>query len=238
MGPQAGVDLASKIIANTIATRDQDHIPLFVYGDPSIPDRTQFLFGSTSENPAIHMEEGVKKLYSLGARIVGVACNTAHSPAIFDVFKERLRASCPDLQLLHLIEQTVLGIQTDFPDVQKVGVLGTEGTLRFQLYDQMLIAAGLTPIQPTTQNALTHAIFHPSSGIKACSSPVSEEAKGQVTRAIEVVISKGAQAVILGCTELPIAIPQPSYQGVKLIDPAVYLARALIRAAAPDRLLP
>ncbi len=238
MGPQAGIDLASKLVAHTRATKDQDHIPSFLYGDPSIPDRTQFLFGHTTVNPAHHMVEGVQKLYALGVKVVGVACNTAHSPGIFDEFKSQLRSRCPDLTIIHLIEETVAGIQSQYPHIKNVGVLGTEGTLRFKLYDNLLVKAGLNPIQPRHQDALTPAIFDPKTGIKACSSPVHGAAVQGLVDAIEDVVAQGAEVVILGCTELPLAVPSPTHNLIPLLDPAVFLARALIQAAAPDRLLP
>ena len=80
MGPQAGVDLATKVISQTRAEKDQDHIPLMLIGDPHVPDRTAFLFGRTDINPAHAMAKSVNMLIASGAQCVGIACNTAHSP--------------------------------------------------------------------------------------------------------------------------------------------------------------
>ena len=48
----------------------------------------------------------------------------------------------------------------------------------------------------------------------------------------------GAEAVVLGCTELPVAFPEGEYDGLPLIDPTWVLARALIREVAPGQLQP
>ena len=238
MGPQAGVDLASKIIANTIARRDQDHIPTLLFSDSGIPDRTDYLFGRTHVNPALMMARAVKCMAAAGARFVGIACNTAHSPPIFETFLREVEAECPEVKLLHLIEETVSAIQDHFPRVRRVGILSTTGTYKFRLYDDSLISKGLYPLRPKNIENLGEAIYNPDLGIKACSTPVTVQAREWVGQAVESVIEQGAEAVILGCTELTLALPSAHHLGIPLIDPSTFLARALIRAAAPDRLAP
>jgi len=78
-------------------------------------------------------------------------------------------------------------------------------------------------------------IYHPSWGIKA-RSPVTEKARNQAVEALRILLDLGAEAVILGCTELPLAVPEREWEGVPLVDPMVALARAMIREAAPSKL--
>ena len=238
MGPQAGVDLATNVISQTRAEKDQDHIPLMLIGDPHVPDRTAFLFGRTDINPAHAMAKSVNMLIASGAQCVGIACNTAHSPPIFDVFERSVKAAHPGANLLHLIQETVRGIQAQFPYAGKIGILATEGSYKFNLYDAPLSKAGFAPLRPKNTQLLTDAIFDPKLGIKACSAPPTAEARSWIISSIENLIEQGAEAIILGCTELPLAVPESSHRGVPLIDPGMMLARALIRACAPDRLLP
>ncbi|NQV73642.1 aspartate/glutamate racemase family protein [bacterium] len=238
MGPQAGVDLASKIISQTRAEKDQDHIPLLLVGDPLVPDRTAFLFGRTDINPALAMAKSVKMLIASGAKCIGIACNTAHSPPIFDVFERSVKEAYPDANVLHLIQETVRGIQAQFPLAGKIGILATQGSYEFRLYDNPLSEAGFSPLRPTNTELLTDAIFNPKVGIKACSAPPTSEARSWIISCIDNLIDQGAEAIILGCTELPLAVPESSHRGVSLIDPGLMLARALIEACAPDRLLP
>lgn len=238
MGPQAGIDLASKIVANTLATCDQDHIPTLLFGDPLIPDRTEFLFGRSNVNPADSMIQAVKNMAAAGANVIGVACNTAHSPPIFDVFRREIEQAYPLVTLFHLIDETMLGILTHYPDVKRVGILSTTATYQFRLYDDALVRYNLEPIRPQNIESLGKAIFDPLLGIKACSSPVTDEARQWVEDSVDSAVRGGAEAVILGCTELPLALSAATRAGVPLIDPSTFLARALIRAVAPDRLTP
>ena len=238
MGPQAGIDLATKIVSETDASIDQDHIPVILYGHPGIPDRTAFLFGKTSLNPAIAIASGLEKLSLAGADVAGIACNTAHSPSIIGEVGRLLDEAGCDLKILHLIGETVRALTILLPNVKRVGVLGTKGTLKFRLYDDPLEEAGIAVIHPKDLDALNGAIFDPEFGMKGFSSPVSQKARTSVLRAVDDVVEQGAEAVILGCTELPLAVSGDYRAGIPLIDPGQVLAGALVTAGAPDRLRP
>ena len=238
MGPQAGVDLAAKIISQTKATKDQDHLPTVLFSNPFIPDRSAFLLGNSDINPGHQMAAGVTQLEKAGASVVTVACNTAHSPIIFNHMLDELTNRNASVKVLNLIEETVASIKRSFPTATRVGILGTLGTYKFELYDKELIKHGLIPLRPESGERLNKAIYDPSTGIKACSAPVSDEAKNHVLISADQVIDQGADVVILGCTELPLAVTQATYRHIPLIDPALMMARALITRVAPDRLLP
>jgi aspartate racemase len=238
MGPQAGIDLASKIVAHTVVQSDQDHIPLVLYSDPRIPDRTAFLIDPSETNPAVAMSHHVQKMALTGVQYVGVACNTAHAPPIFEPFRASVAEASPNITLLNIIQETVTGILRHYPHVRRVGILGSRGTYEFRLYDDLLLKHDLVPIRPEETEKVVAAIYDKACGIKSFSSPVSQQARGWVLEAIDSVAGQGAEAVILGCTELPLAVPESSRNGIPLIDPAVMLARALITASAPDRLAP
>jgi aspartate racemase len=80
------------------------------------------------------------------------------------------------------------------------------------------------------------AIYDRNYGIKARSHPVTARARKNLEAGIEQLKDKGAQAVILGCTEIPLAFPETSYQGIPLLDATQILARAMILAFAPEKL--
>ena len=91
MGPQAGVALFSNIVRFTSATQDQQHLSTILMSFPRhIPDRTLFLEGVAEINPAVNVVNIIRKLESAGASVVGIACNTCHAPAIFDVIAREL----------------------------------------------------------------------------------------------------------------------------------------------------
>lgn len=245
MGPQAGLDLHRNVLAETRATSDQDHIPCLHFSETRIPDRTTFLLGRSAADPARPMAQALESLAHAGATVAGIACNTAHADPIFNAVRvgldERLKESGRHLHLLHMIDETIHAIRTHHPTAQRIAVLGTQGTYRFRLYDKRLEAAGYEVVLPSEslRNGLLHdAIYHPQWGVKAESVRVTKEAREGVDQVIDHVLQRGADLVILGCTELPLAIRAAHPSRSRLIDATRMLARALIREVAPDRLRP
>lgn len=236
MGPQAGVDLVDKITTETRAIRDQDHLPVMLLSLPQVPDRTAWLADPSSEDPAPVIADGFLRLEAAGAGVAAMACNTAHTPALFDRVLDMLEAAGASLTILHLIEETVLSIVRDHPEIQRVGVLGTHGTLSSGTYHTLLNAHGLEVISPDDTNRLTDAIYHPETGIKANPERVSDPARRDVLDAIRELRDEGAEVVILGCTELPLAVPESDVDGFPIVDPGRMLARALIHAIDPEKL--
>ena len=85
IGPMAGADLYKKIVENTIANTDQEHLSVLLASMPNeIADRTSFLLGKTDKNPAPAIAQIILMLERAGATHIGIACNTAHSPQIFE----------------------------------------------------------------------------------------------------------------------------------------------------------
>lgn len=242
MGPYAGLDLVKKIFDQTTASTDQDHVDVILFSTPSIPDRTGFLLEGCGGNPAPHIAAAVRTLEGAGASVAGIPCNTAHAPAIFNVVLQDLAGSGSRIRLLSLITETIafLGAQRSAGRT-RLGVLSTTGTLRTQVYSQALVAAGFSVIEPledVQRDLVQRAIYDPEYGIKARSNPVTGQAREAVLSAIRHLANRGAQAIVLGCTELPLAVGETAVHGVPVIDPAVALARALIRETHPDKLKP
>jgi aspartate racemase len=238
MGPQAGFDLATMVTAETLASRDQDHLPVVVWSQPGIPDRTAWLSDPSAPDPAPAMTAGFLALERAGAGVAGMACNTAHTPVLFDRVRAQLGHAGARIRVLHLIEETVAAIRHAHPDLRNVGILATRGTLTARLYHDALEEAGFAPLSHSDPDRLTEAIYSPVSGIKACAHPVTTTARTEVELAARELVSRGSEAIILGCTELPLALPGTQLDGLPLINPGRMLARALIRAADPAKLRP
>lgn len=240
LGPQAGLDLAEKLIKLTQAGRDQDHLPFVLFSLPQmVGDRTAYLLGQEQTNPAYAIAEQLEKMSTLGVSIAVMACNTAHASPIFDVAQNLLRNKGIDLPILHMVNETVAHIRETNPKIQRVGVLGTQGTYQTGLYDQALEAAGLEAIIPDPdirEQQVHSALFSPGFGIKACPGSVSEEASSRVLAAIHHLHALGAEAVILGCTELPLAVRENEIDGIPIFDPAKIIAGKLILKTFPDKL--
>jgi len=106
MGPYAGLDLARKVFDHTIASRDQEHLPLVLVSAPEeIEDRSVFLKGQSNRNPADSILPIISTLERAGASVVGIPCNTAHAPQIFDPLATRIKEAGYRVRLLHMVEE-------------------------------------------------------------------------------------------------------------------------------------
>lgn len=237
VGPLAGADLLQKIISNTDARIDQDHIDTYLTSCPSlIPDRTGFLFHQ-GINPAEGIFTCIEKLVSIGAEILAIPCNTAHARPIFNVVEQKVQQRYDNVLLLNMIKETCNEIIRSYPKGVRIGLLATQGTYRTNIYQSYLREfRDIRLLLPDEEGKkLVHqAIYDQSYGIKAVN-PISTTAKDMLLKQADILISQGAAAIILGCTEIPLVL-KPGTISCKIIDPTVVLARAAIREAFPEKL--
>jgi aspartate racemase len=142
---------------------------------------------------------------------------------------------------MHMIDETLDFLQEVLPGAERIGVLSTTGTYRTGIYRDTLLARGLKPVLPPVdmqENLIHTAIYDPEYGIKSIPDRIHPQARKNLDRGFSWLSRHDAQAVILGCTEIPLACPTDSIGGMRTIDPAVALARALLRADAPEKLKP
>lgn len=242
VGPHAGVDLMKKVFDQTLAGSDQEHVDALLISQPSgIRDRTEYLLGKVEENPGKALASILLRLEDAGATVAGIPCNTAHADPIFNLILEILKETGSRIQLLNMIKETLLFMEVLAPGVKRVGVLSTTGTYRAGIYRMALSAYGYEPIMPAydMQEALIHpAIYDPEYGIKSLPDRIHPRAVENLDRALAWLESRGAGAVILGCTEIPLAFPSARVRGMLTIDPTVALARALLRESFPEKLKP
>ncbi len=238
MGPIAGIDLSREIVNQTIAGKDQDHISQILYSaSERICDRTEYIQGKIKENPAYAIADIILSLESMGATVAGLPCNSAHAPNIFGVIEEQLKAHKSEIRLLHMIEEVGDFIKTQFPKLKKVGILGTAGTYQTRQYNR-IEKFGLEVINVSeAEVAQVHqSIYNPEYGIKSVPDNISRESLAILDSASRTLISKGAEIIVLGCTELPLALPDKYFENMPLIDTTLVLARALIKAVDPGKL--
>jgi aspartate racemase len=241
MGPQAGLDLVSKVLEHTVAERDQEHLPLVLMSLPGdIPDRTEFLLGTEPRNPAEAIAPLLLQLEQLGATVAGIPCNTTHSRPIFGRIQELLASAGSRLRVLNMLTETVRYARELLPARCPIGLLSTYGSHRLGVHrDAMHDAFPLVTLTNEEVVELVHrAIYDTQWGLKARPYPASAQAVECLMDACQRLQARGARALMVGCTELPFALPQPEVCGMPIIDPAVALARALIREVRPARLKP
>lgn len=205
MGPLAGATLALRIVELTRAARDQEHIAVVLVNDPHVPDRSAAqTAGGQSPLPA--MLRGVETLVSAGVDCVVVPCNTAH------LWFDQLQAACPK-PILHIVDSVIHDLRRQGVSSGEIGVLGTPATLRLGLYQDRLAASGyqtLIPGQDEIQSLLVPAI----AAVKANQ---IEDAYPLVVQAIASLERRGARAIVLGCTELPLAVPHDRRPGLGIV---------------------
>lgn len=238
-GPLAGLDVAQKIIGETLAQRDQDHLPVVLLSLPEeIPDRTEFLLGRITENPGPAIGKIFLRLEMAGAKVAAIACNTAHAEPIFKEINALVVAAGSQLQVLNIIEESVSEIHKQFDHGATLAVLSTRGTHDQKLYRSPLEAAGFTVLEPDEEgvNRVHQAIYDPQYGIKASADFFNGRGVQDLVKEIDILIERGAEAILLGCTELPLAVTDRSYKRIPIIDPNLILARRFIEITAPEKL--
>lgn len=229
-----------KVFDHTLAGSDQEHVDALLFSLPSgINDRTEYLLGKVEENPGKALADILLRLERAGATVAGIPCNTAHAAPIYELIQEILKEAESGIHLLHMINETLLYMEALVPGVKHVGVLSTTGTYRAGIYRIALSAAGYEPVLPPAdmQEEFIHAaIYDPEYGIKSVPDPIHPRAMENLDRGMTWLKARGAEAVILGCTEIPLAYPDESVKGMPTIDPTVALARALLRESFPEKL--
>lgn len=190
MGPQASALFYERLIARTQAETDQEHVRVLLWGDSTIPDRTESILSGNAEPVYEALLAGLKLLEQAGCTALVMTCNTAH------YFADRLQTEL-SVPLIHMPRETVKGIAA--AGHKKVAVLATDGTVGTGIYQTELEKAGLTALTPpeTVQRTLMEIIYHE---IKA-GFPGSPAKFAQVEAWLKEEDCDGA---IIGCTELSV----------------------------------
>ncbi|AXA54693.1 amino acid racemase [Pseudomonas thivervalensis] len=227
VGPAATVDFMAKVVANTPAGKDQDHIKMVVEQNPQIPDRTASLLRDETD-PTMAMYATCRRLESAGANAIAIPCNTAHA------FVERIQAHLR-VPIVNMLSETVEWIARTYGSGKVIGLLATSGTVQSQVYHQAARHAGLQVLTPGVdyQAMVMDAIYGPR-GIKA--GFTQGLCKEQLLLAAEHLCELGAGVLILGCTELPLVLAhceafEINGHKVALVDPTMILALKCVALA-------
>jgi aspartate racemase len=202
MGPLATAVFLSRLRTRHPAQRDQDHPRVLVDCDPALPDRTQALCaGGASPREALTAK--ARGLEQAGAEMLLMPCNTAHA------FLPHIRAAVavPVVDMIAVTAERAVGAGRG---AATVGVLATEGTIATDLYGRALRERGAAPMYAGDQQQVNALIRDVKGGRR-------DDADERLTRQIALLAQDGAQAVILGCTEL--SLPRRDAAGpVEVVD--------------------
>ena len=220
MGPLASAHFMLRLTQLTPATRDQDHIPTVLWSDPRVPDRTAGHLAGGND-PLPWLLRGMQGLRRAGCAAVAIPCNTAHGwyEAMAEV----------GLPILHIVDAAAAELRR-MRIGGRVGVMGTQATLAMRLYQDRLGTLGwdcLVPNEDEMARLVTPAIaLVKANRVSEAYAPLAEAARSLAAR--------GAGAVVLGCTEIPLGLQAGPSIAVPLVDTIDALARAAIAWAREE----
>lgn len=223
MGPAATADFYAKIIAATPATRDQDHLHVVIWADPTVPDRSAALLQG-GEDPTPWLLRGARQLVAMGASFIAVPCNTAH--AFFPSIEQEIT-----VPFIHMMDETARAVELTYPSVERVGLLATSGTIASGLYQEWFARHHIEVVVPNDdlqERAVMRAIHHVKAG------EMGPDTTALLAEAGAYLVAHGAEALIAGCTELPLVF-RDGDAAVPVIDPTQVLAEAVVRRASVIR---
>ena len=214
MGPDATVDFMARVIAATPATVDQDHIHMLVDNDPTIPARQDALLqGGPDPGPAIALM--AQRLQTAGADFLVMPCNTAHA------YSGAITAAV-EIPLLSIIDVTLAACSA----FESVGLLATEGCLQAGVYQTAVRGTSTELVLPNDAElrefmALT---FRVKQGDRSAQLAVD------MAGLADALHTRGAQAIIAGCTEIPLVLDSSAVK-CPLISSTDELARQTVALA-------
>ncbi len=216
LGPMSGVRFCEMIVEHTLAATDQEHINFLLSSRADTPDRTAYILGRSTENPAPVMKREVSRLIEAGADLIVIPCNTAH-------YFYREIAKISSVPILNIIESTVEFCA--FRGIERVGILATEGTILSGAYRSVLEAREMEYLSPSAeeQDLISRMIYEE---IKQGKLPSPEE----LYRVADSLCARGAQTVVLGCTELSLLKRAFALSEERFTDSLEVLAASAIRA--------
>lgn len=224
MGPLATADFMSQLVKSNPVSRDQDHPRLAIYSNPCIPDRSAALIGR-GPSPLPALIDGIATLNAWGADVIAIPCNTAHQ-----WLGDLVQVS--DAPILGIVEAVARDLELLGLTRGCVGVLGTAGLLRAGIYQRDLAGRGYHALLPTDRELWDWV----EPAIRAVKAGWIDQAEVSLAAAITALTRRGAEAVVLACTELPLAAPAAVLtRPTPIVSSTLCLARACLNWVALEQ---
>lgn len=217
MGPLATVDFFNKVLAATPAKGDADHVPLLIQSDPRIPPRPAAILNS-GRSPLPELLAGRDRLIAAGATALAMPCNTAH------FWYADLVKGC-SVPFISIVDASLGEIGKLAKPGATIGIIATRATLTAKIFDAPLLSSGYTPMPP--DDDLMDKLVLP--GIELVKAGQVLQGGQLIEQAVQVLLNQGAGAVLLGCTETPLALDAvQSPLRARCVDSTAALARACV----------
>jgi aspartate racemase len=215
MGPAASAEFVNRLVQQTPASCDQDHVPFVLWNNPQIPDRsTSMRNGDNAPLPLLI--EGVAMLKAISCDLIVIPCNSAHY-----WYDELIKYEVP---IIHIVDSVADELRNLNVGNQCIGIIGTQGTIEQGIYQNRLGQQGWTCIVPDQHEMDTYV----QPAIDLIKAGKIQESQHLLMTVIYSLIDRGAKAIVLGCTELPLAIRITSEDGVPIVNSIDSLVKAAI----------
>ena len=214
MGPGASAEYITRLIQQTSASCDQEHIPFVLWNEPRTPDRSTSLRNG-DDRPLPYLLQGIQVLKDAGCNFVVIPCNTAHF-----WYDELIKFRVP---IIHIVDSVAYSLCDADVDSGTIGVMGTQATIELGLYQNHLTDWNcIVPSQEEMDNIVQPAIDLVKAGDMV-------KSHSMLMSVVDSLIARGAKAVVLGCTEIPLAIRENNQNGIPLINSIDSLVKAAIK---------
>ena len=219
LGPEATADFFSRLIRNTDAQSDQDHLHVVIDNNPKAPNRNLAIAGK-GPTPDESFRQSALRLEKAGVDFIVMPCNTAHA-------FENAITSTTHIPFISIVKETCDFITENHGELTSIGVLAVDGCLQSNLYGSLLSDIGISQhyLEPQLQQEFMALVYQ----IK--SSGVTAEIKNSMVNMANILIDQGAQAILAGCTEVPLVLSKDDSSAplsVPLIDSTEILARRCV----------
>ena len=221
MGPYAGTIMHQLIITNTDGRCDADHA-----------DVVHASFPCMLRDQAPPLTKAVRSIVRACEQrsvVVGVPCNSVHVPKAWRPL-ERYADGTPQMELLHMPRETAAFVRQHCPKAVRVGLLCASHTRNGRLYEGEFSTYGIETVHVSEamQQAVERAIYDKKWGLKS-RFPPSSQARSACCRFLDALVEKRCDVIVLGCTDLPLAVTKGRHRGVPIVNSMLALARALVR---------
>ena len=226
MGPAASNEFVTRLVAKTPATKDQDHIPFVLWSDSTIPDRSTSMLNK-DDKPLPYLLAGIQGLKIAGCTTIVIPCNTAHF-----WFSHLEKIAAWNAKIIHIVDSVTEALRDINVTNDKIGIIGTKATIEYGLYQYKLNKLGWDCITPTKEQMDT--LVNPAINLIKASN--MDQAHEMLMTVIHSLIDKGAKAVVLGCTEIPLSIKEDTVQDIPIINSIDSLVMSAIKEFKKEKI--